>query len=227
MLHCAGGEDRDEDEGFFTSLWLLLRHFIFPQELNLIYDLRAWIAELPAPGDRTREGDLRRTDEIYDHAVYLAEGDAARAILACAWATLPYHTFPARIPLLDIGITVPVSTESRAVFDQRMKNLPGKLFEDSPRGLDRDKVPHFFGSAWLQLATRQPMIAEAAGELLELSEAVFKLEGSRDPRDIAVNRLGVCFAIALQRQQNIHPSDILKRGLQHHEHCAESENSSR
>ncbi len=215
-----------KESGWFSGAWTVLRRWLLPVELNLIYDLRAHISSLPLQ-ERSREADLRRVDEIYARAVYLAEGDAVRAMLACAWATLPYHTFPARIPLLGIGLRVPVSTESKAAYNRRMARLPGKLFADSPRGLDRDKLPHFFGSAWLQLVTRTPDLVVAAGELLELSEAVFKLEGARDPRDIAINRLGVCFARQLQQQRDVRPSEILKLGLNTDEHCAETQNPPR
>ena len=217
----------DDTPGFFAQLWLLLRRFVLPRELQVIYELRSWITELQPPTERVRREELRRVDEIYQHAVYLSEGDAYCAMLACAWATLPYHTFPARVPLLDVSMTVPVSTESRARYERRMANLPGMLFTDTPRGLDRDKLPHFFGSAWLQLFTKTPGVVTLAGELLEWSEAVFKLEGSRDPRDIAINRLGVCFAQALQKQGNVMPSDILINGLEYHEQCSETQNPPR
>jgi hypothetical protein len=48
------------------------------------------------------------------------------------------------------------------------------------------------------------------GEMLELGEEVFKLEGSRDERDILVNRLGIDFAIALQQHQQVLPSEFFK-----------------
>ncbi len=210
-------DDQAGEENFVTKIWLFLRGFILPDELTLIYELRSWLSRQDPLHPRTRAGDLRRTDEIYHRAVYLAEGDAVLAMLGCAWATLPYHTFPARVPLIDVGITVPVSTERRDAFERRMANIPGMLFSDSPRALDRDKLPHFFGSAWLQLLTGRPGVATFAGEALEWAESIFKLEGSRDARDIAVNHLGVQFARALQQHRDVLPSDILKLELDSHE----------
>ena len=223
----ANPDDPPAEENFVTSIWLFLRGIILPDELSLIYELRAWLRRQDPLHPRTREGDLRRTDEIYRRAVYLAEGDAVLAMLGCAWATLPYHTFPARIPLIDVGITVPVSTERRDAFERRMANIPGMLFPDSPRGLDRDKLPHFFGSAWLQLLTGRPGLAVFAGEALEWAESVFKLEGSRDARDIAVNRLGVRFARELQAHRDVLPSDILKLELDTHERRKDAQDSTR
>ena len=223
----TGPDDPPGEEHLLTKIWLFLRGLVLPDELNLIYELRAWLSSLEPLQPRTRAGDLRRTDEIYRHAVYLAEGDAVMAMLACAWATLPYHTFPARIPLIDIGITVPVSTEHRDAFEQRMKNIPGMLFSDSPRALDRDKLPHFFGSAWLQLLTGRPELALFAGEALEWAESVFKLEGSRDIRDIAVNRLGVRFARELQARHDRMPSEILKLEVDMHERRTNTQDTGR
>jgi hypothetical protein len=192
------------------GLWAFFRRLLLPRELSLVYDLRALISAQQPPYPPGRLADLRRLDAIYMRAVYLAEGDPFLALFALSFATLPYHTFPARVPLFDIGVTIPVSTESHEDFSRRMKNLPGRLFPDSPPSLDRDKLPHFFGSAWLQCVSRNPDLVEMAGELLELAEEMFKLEGSRDERDIIVNRLGVDFAIALQQHRQVLPSDIFK-----------------
>lgn len=219
--------DSPSGESLFTRIWLFLRGYILPEELNLIYELRSWLSRQEPLRPRTRKGDLDRTDEIYRRAVYLAEGDAVLAMLGCAWATLPYHTFPARIPLLDIGITVPVSTERRDAFERRMANIPGMLFSDTPRALDRDKLPHFFGTAWLQLLTGRPGLAIFAGEALEWGETIFKLEGSRDARDIAVNRLGVRFALQLQAHRDVLPSDILKLELDLNERKHNTQDSAR
>lgn len=192
------------------SFWSSLRRVLLPREISLVYDLRELIAAQKPLAPRSREGDLRRLDAIYRRAVYFAEGDAELALLALSYATLPYHTFPARIPLLDIGVTVPVSMESREAFERRMVNLPGLLLPDSPPQLDRDKLPHFFGSAWLQCAMRNEELTTTAGELLELSEEIFKLEGFSDERDIIVNHLGMEFAVALMRQRRVLPSDIFR-----------------
>ncbi|MBR9979106.1 MAG: hypothetical protein KFH87_13560 [Bacteroidetes bacterium] len=192
------------------GLWQKIRRVFLPPEISLVYDLRRTIAAQEPLKPRSREADLRRLDAMYLHAVYLAEGDPYLALFALSFATLPYHTFPARIPLLGINITVPVSTERREAFERRLRNLPGLLLSDTPAYLDRDKIPHFFGSAWLQCVTKNRHITEAAGELLELAEELFKLEGARDERDVFVNQLGAAFGIALQKQRAVLPSDFFR-----------------
>lgn len=201
-----------QDESLIESLWLCLRDMVLPREMSTAYKLRAWIAAQPPLAPRSRQKDLRRLDAIYLQAVYFADGEAGEALFALAIATLPYHTFPAQIPLTGITITVPVSTEHREIFDKRMAALPGMLFADSPAYLDRDKLPHFFGTAWLQLTTGNDMLSSLAGEALEVGEALFKLEGSRDPRDIMINNLGMVFAKELRKAHNVLPSDILNTG---------------
>jgi hypothetical protein len=230
---CAGARERPEGAAdaaqkrsndseisgpdFMSSVWSWLRRAVLPEPLGIMLELRDYITELEAPETRTRESDLKRLDAIFDRAVYLAEGDAMHALLILTWATLPYHRFPAVLPLLDWTITVPVSTESREAFRRRLANLPGMLLEDTPPSLDRDKPPHFFGSAWLQCVLNSPELADAAGNMLEWMEEVFKLEGFRDERDILVNRLGIIFAMQLQRQQAVRPSDIFMLDLNNHE----------
>lgn len=192
------------------GLWPRIRRLFIPRELSLAYELRTLIAAQEPIRPRSRGADLRRLDALYLRAVYLAEGDRFLALMALSIATLPYHTFPARVPLIGLVITVPVSTEAIEDYQQRMENLPGMLLPDSPPSLDRDKLPHFFGSAWLQCVSRNPDLVMLAGEMLELGEELFKLEGSRDIRDILVNRRGIQFAIALQQQKNVLPSDFFK-----------------
>lgn len=205
-LHAQVEQLRDAPGGH----WTFLRRLLLPREISLAYELRALIAAQQPLAPRSRTGDLRRLDAIYLRAVYLAEGDPFLALIALSIATLPYHTFPARVPLLGITVTVLVSTESHEAFERRMTNLPGMLLRDTPRSLDRDKLPHFFGSAWMQCVTANSSLVESAGEMLEFGEMMFKLEGSRDERDIVVNRLGAAFAMALQRHRCVLPSDMFK-----------------
>ena len=204
MLFCfavpARGSAQEMDAAEFIR-WLVL-----PRPLYEVHSLREYISSLPQPGGLSMEADLRRVNEIYARALYFAEGNAAEALFVAAAATLPYRRFPARIPLIDAGIDVPVSTESEEMFSKRLRNLPGRLFADTPPSLDRDKLTHFFGSAYLQLKLNNPEIACGAGDLIEGFESLFKIEGFRDERDVRVNALGVRYARLLQRQIDVPPS---------------------
>ncbi len=207
------------EPGIVYSCWRAIRRLVLPDILALIYDLRDFITELPPPEPRTLTGDLSRLDAIYERAVYLSDGNPYHALLGLAWATLPYHRFPAMLPLVGWGITVPVSTETESDFKQRLANLPGVLLPNSPPSLDRDKLPHFFGSAWMQCVLNAPDLADMLGDMFELMEEVFKLEGSRDDRDIQVNRLGIIFAMQLQRHRAVRPSDVFLLEMNDNDHA--------
>ncbi len=193
-----------------------VRSLVYPAELALMLDLREVIRALPEREAATREEDLRRLDVLYATAVRAAEGDARMALLALTWATLPYRRFPATVPVLGWTIIVPVSTESEEYFADRLRRLPARLFLSTPASGDRDKLPHFFGSALLQLVLNNPDVADALGETVEWLESVFKLEGSRDERDIVANRLGIAFALQLQQQHDVRPSDLFHLYDRHH-----------
>jgi hypothetical protein len=201
----------------FPGIWAMLRRALLPEPLGIMYELRGYITDLEPTEPRTHERDLKLLDALFDRAVYLAEGDIHAALLALTWATLPYHRFPAVVPFVGWTVTVPVSTESRSAFLRRLANLPGLLLPDTPPSLDRDKLPHFFGSAYMQCVVNEPTLADALGYGVEWLEQVFKLEGFHDERDIMVNRMGIVFAMQLQRQRAVRPSDIFQHWSKYNE----------
>lgn len=198
------------------SIARALRSLLYPAELVVMLDLRDAIRALPEREAATREEDVRRLDLLYAMALRGAEGDARVALLALTWATLPYRRFPATVPLLGWTVIVPVSTESEEHFAARLRRLPARLFLTTPASGDRDKLPHFFGSALLQLVLNNPDVADTVGELVEWLESVFKLEGSRDERDIVANRLGIAFALQLQQRRDVRPSELFHLYDKHH-----------
>lgn len=196
-----------------------VRDAVVPSALSSTYALRRHLSALP-PAAGVRDGgqarsvrrasDLARLDSLYLEAVRLCDGDVHEALFALAVATLPYRRFPAVVPIIDLEMTVPVSLESVAAFEARMQALPSMLCTDTPAWGDRDKLPHFFGSAWLSLVSGAPALAVAAGDAVETLEAVFKLQGARDARDRAVNRLGVAWALRLRHQPRALPSSMFR-----------------
>jgi hypothetical protein len=188
-----------------------LAGLVLPRAWLLQHRLRADIAALERPACITGACDLRRLDAIWERALYLADGDAQDALLAAAMATLPYRRFPARLPLIGLVIIVPVSSEGEQEFQHRLSRLPGLLFADTPADFDRDKLPHFFGSAWLQLLMHEPDAVLAAGHMVEILEGGFKLDGALDARDLRADRLGALFARTLQRGHFIRPSQMFLR----------------
>ncbi len=197
-----------------------LRNAVVPSTISLTYQLRQHLAaQTHAAGPQgpaalrreRRRRDLRRLDSLYVEALGRSDGNVHEALFALSVATLPYHRFPAVLPLLGIGVSVPVSLESEESFALRMRALPSMLFDDTPLSGDRDKLPHFFGSAWLSLMIGVPDLAAACGDAIEVLETIFKLEGASDARDRTMNRLGVRFAERLRRSPATLPSSIIRR----------------
>jgi hypothetical protein len=106
-------------------------------------------------------------------------------------------------------IMVPVSTETHAAFLQRLASLPSMVMPDSKDGEDRDKLPHFFGSAWLQCRLRSTPLVNLIGILVEVGESIFKLQGAEDPRDLEAGRMGAAFGRALGSDPELLPSALL------------------
>ncbi len=196
-----------------TLLPLCLGHehrFVIPREIEQIHQLRSYIASDSFAPDSLRVSQRARVDSIFFAALRIAEGSTLRALRIAAFATIPYYTFPAVVPFVRWVIWIPVTTESREEYEKRLQNLPTGFMSDSSPGKDRDKLPHFFGSAFITCVTRNPLYAEMTGRIIELLELAFKLEGSMDPRDIKVNTMGAEFGTALMRGRKISPSRFLQ-----------------
>ena len=195
------------------SLWQEIRRYLLPDELAHVYELRAIIGSFTEfshdPDPRVRQAqDLSRLDSMYLRAIALCEGDIQEALVVIAAATLPYHTFPAVVPLTGIVFWVPVSTESAGDFNFRLHALPSQLFLDTPIGGDRDKLPHFFGSAWLYSVTKSNAIVTLIGRSVEIFESLFKLEGAFDERDMQSDSLGIEFAKQIMENNDALPSHV-------------------
>ncbi|NOY07076.1 MAG: hypothetical protein GXO82_10700 [Chlorobi bacterium] len=195
-----------------TRIPLCLGHerFIIPREIEQIHRLRSYIASDSFSPDSLRTSQRARIDSIFFTALRISEGSTLAALRIAAFATIPYYTFPAIIPLVRWVIWIPVTTESREEFEKRFRNLPTDFLSDSSPGNDRDKLPHFFGSAFITCSTRDPVYAEMAGRIIEWLELAFKLEGSMDPRDIEVNAMGAEFGMALMQGRKMSPSCFLQ-----------------
>jgi hypothetical protein len=87
-------------------------------------------------------------------------------------------------------------------------NVPRKLFFDSPRGkqADSDKPAHFFSSAFLAYSVKSYDLCFYTSYFVEAFEFIFKADGFIDDRDMMTNGLGYEFGRALDRGENVLPS---------------------
>lgn len=155
-------------------------------------------------------GDLRAVDAIYVRAMQLTNNNTGVALLLSTIGTLDHRLVGIKVPLLSIY--VPLSNESQEDFDSRLRNIGVRIYSDSPSGApgDRDKLQHFFGSAFLTFVFESRHTAERFGEFVERGEEALIIDGAFDDRDTRANRQGQEFALALLENNLRYPSEFLR-----------------
>jgi hypothetical protein len=177
---------------------------LLPAGLRIGYATRAWLRDsLPAASDSL--DDLARMDRIYLQALVESEGDIGNALFGCLIACFEHRDIP-----LSFGVHIPLTFEPDSAFNRRVARLPSRLFADRPTGDDRDKLQHFFASAWLAWRLDNPAAADAIGLAVEAGEDLFVVGGADDPRDVRANRLGQLFAQLLITHPNALPGMMLR-----------------
>ena len=108
-------------------------------------------------------------------------------------------------------LTLPLTLESIDQFRMRYGNLPSRVFSDSADTVsnDKDKLQHFFGSAYLAFTEGGDNIAEHIGDWIERGEESFVVGGRDDVRDRKANALGQEFGLMLLDDEYAVPSDVL------------------
>ncbi|HEY6952340.1 MAG TPA: hypothetical protein VI758_08020 [Bacteroidota bacterium] len=184
---------------------------------KLIYDtkkIREYIRDPRFRELMNRCGDLRAVDGIYLKALQIAEFDVARALFLSLMGTLEHRNVEFKIPVLGI-LNVPLTFEQDSLFNERKANLPSKIYPDTPPEGDKDKLQHFFASAYLSYASESPELAKQSGNLVEWGEAKFVVGGADDPRDKRANKHGDAFGRDLLVVKTLLPSDYLQLSYDH------------
>lgn len=159
-----------------------------------------------------REININRLDSIFSYALVLADSNIGDALLFCSIGTMTYPTFKIRIPLIGLTIPFPVFTKvDTSMLNMKKKNLPHKLFDDTPDSEfgDKDKVVHFFSTAYLSYMFGE-LFSNHLGIFVEEFEESFKIDGKVDERDLKINQLGAEFGRMLH-YKIIFPSFILAK----------------
>lgn len=173
---------------------------LLPASMRVAYLTRQWVRDsLPETVDST--DDLLQLDRIYVRALAESEGDHGLAIFAAFVACLETRNIP-----FSFGLRIPLAFEPSADYDRRVNRLPRHLFVDLPAGDDRDKLQHFFASAWLTWKLDDPEAADLIGLGVEKGEDAFITGGADDPRDMRANRLGQLFVVLLHARPAALPS---------------------
>jgi hypothetical protein len=84
------------------------------------------------------------------------------------------------------------------------------LFFDTPQNNygDKDKLAHFFGSAFLSYESNIFDLGKLIGYFVEAFEESFKVQSSVDLRDLDVNDYGRLFGTWLKESNKLLPSQI-------------------
>ena len=154
--------------------------------------------------------DLALTDTLFLRAVKYKEYNYSEALLALTFATVPYKEVPIDFPLIGV-LDYPLVSANDSVFLKKDKNLPKELFFDTPEDNfgDKDKLAHFFGSAFISYSSNIFDLGDLIGYFVEVFEQSFKVQSSIDTRDLRTNKLGNIFGDILKRNKNALPSQVM------------------
>lgn len=153
--------------------------------------------------------DLSLVDTLFNRAVKLQNDDISEALLALTFASIPYKKVPIQIPLIKSIIKYPLISDNDSIFVLKNRNLPGRLYFDTPPNNfgDKDKLAHFFGSAFLAYNSSIFDLGDLIGYFVEVFEEEFKVQSVIDNRDMLTNKLGYIFGTYLKKDITVQPSD--------------------
>jgi len=196
------------DDGF--SLGDFVGGLFTPQLVKDTRRIREYVRDLRFGELLKRCGDLRAVDGIFQKALKIAEFNIGRALFLAMVGSLEHQNIEVDMPLVG-AVGLPLTFEVDSLFSARLKNLPRRLYPDSPStgAGDMDKLQHFFGSAYISYISGSPELARTIGNAVEWGEAKMIVGGADDPRDKRANSQGEAFGHDLIYVNTLLPSDYL------------------
>lgn len=188
---------------------------LIPKIFADVTALREYIRSREFAGVRAREGDLPAVDAIFEEASRLCWGNRGEALYVAAMATMDHRRVGVRVAALGPLLWFPLTSEFEDEYEERVERLPAALYPDSPPGPagDRDKLQHFFGSAFLTFLSESIETADEAGRFVEWGEGAFIVEGIPDDRDLRADRHGQDFGLRLRADPSAKPSESLRLAI--------------
>lgn len=177
-----------------------LASWILPDGFRQGYEVRELILSPDYDSLRTFANDRETLDALYQYALYTSHGDEESATFAMLVAVFEHRTIP-----MKMGVEIPLSFENEEAFTRRVERLPRHIYNDSTD--DRDKLQHFFSSAYIKRTLGMSWLVNLLGEVVEILEEKLVTGGANDRRDIVANRDGVRFAVSRYRL----PTEFLTR----------------
>jgi len=195
-----------------TGFGLLLEYFP-PFLIQHGMELKSFIRSRTFDEIRRKYGDLKAVDAIFIHAMKISNDNTAVSLLLSTFACFDHRIIGFKVPIFALALFL--SDESAEEFGKRVKNLPRKLYPDTPKipSGDRDKLQHFFGAAFIAFAFESREPAEEFSELVERGENIIIVDGVQDERDKQACRHGEEFAIALLKDNHRYPSEYFTQIL--------------
>ncbi|MFZ0456379.1 MAG: hypothetical protein WCE54_05835 [Ignavibacteriaceae bacterium] len=186
---------------------------LYPQQSTLskgVNYLSEFIASDYFLNLKKTNNDLELADTLFLRAVKYKDYNYSEALLALTFATVPYKEVPIQFPLIGI-LDYPLVSANDSVFLVKDKNLPKDFFYDTPKGSfgDKDKLAHFFGSAFISYSSNIFDLGDLIGYFVEVFEQSFKVQSSVDTRDLRTNKLGNIFGDILKKNENALPSQVM------------------
>ncbi|MDH4071245.1 MAG: hypothetical protein OEV30_12590 [Ignavibacteria bacterium] len=186
--------------------------FVFPKVFQDVTRLRELVSDDEFLQYRLDHGDLMAVDRIFAESMDITWGNTYETLLICTFAVMDHRNFGVRLPVVGALFWVPLSSEFEEEFQDRIANLPQRIYPDTPLtgAGDRDKLQHFFGSAFLACVSESREGAERVGSMVEYGESQFIVGGRHDDRDLRANQHGRSFGMALLGGADVVPSDFLQ-----------------
>jgi hypothetical protein len=191
--------------------------FVFPKVIQDGYQLKDYIRGEEFASIRSQRGDLNAVDAIFAEAMRLSWNNAYEALMIATVATMDHSKFGMRLPGVGPLLWFPLTSEDGEEFHSRVSALPRLLYADSPNQTngDRDKLQHFFGSAFLTYIFESRDAAQRFGDFVEWGEDKVIVDGALDERDHRANKHGQEFGLALLEDKIAKPSSYIMYTLAH------------
>jgi len=192
-----------------TSPLSCLMTYLPPLFIQYGLDLKAFIRSRTYAAIRRTCGDVRALDALFIRAMRLTNNNTAISLLLSTVAAFDHRDVALKVPVF--ALCFPLSDESEEDFRARVKNLPARLYGDTPAGEagDRDKLQHFLGSAFIAFAFESGDASMRVGEFVEQGEGAFIVGGVDDDRDRRADREGQAFGAALLDDIHRLPSEFI------------------
>lgn len=191
-------------------LILLFNNIIIPQssdkrlEEGIIF-ITNYVASPQFDSLLNNHNHLDLVDSIYFNTVRFYNYNYSEALLALTFACLPLKSFDIKIPLLGTKVHLHIPVPITNLTNKKNVNLP-KFFLQNQKINDVDKLSHFFGNAFFSYNLQNTKFTTLLGFFVEYFEAIFKVEGALDKRDIFINKLGINFGLELKFNKFVKPS---------------------